>query len=54
MEKEVKAQTSEMATGEGHAQELPIHASKKKEVMNDNAELCEQQESVDGRRDHIG
>ena len=54
MEKEGMVQTSEMAIGEGRAQELPIHASKKKEVMNDSAELSEEQDSVDGRRDQIG
>ena len=42
MEKEVMVQTSEMAIGEGRAQELPIHASKMKEVMNDSAELCKE------------
>ena len=54
MEKEVMVQTPETATLEGHAQELPIPTSKKKEVMNDIAKHCEEQESVDERRDHIG
>ena len=47
-------QTLETATSEGHAQELPIHASKKKEAMNDIAEHCKEQENVDERSDHIG
>ena len=54
IEKEVMVQSSERATSEGYAQELPIHASKKKEAMNDIAEHCEEQENVDERRDHIG
>ena len=53
MEKEVMVQTSETATSEGYAQELPIHASKMKEAMNDITEHCEEQENIDGRRDHI-
>ena len=54
MEKEVVVQTSKMATSEEHAQELPIHASKKKEAMNGITEHCEEYENVDERRDHIG
>ena len=54
MEKEVMVQILETATSEGHAQELPIHAFKKKKAMNDIAEHCEEQENVDERRDHIG
>ena len=54
MEKEVMVQTSERATSQGHAQELPIHASKNKEAMNESAEHCEEQENVDERRDRIG
>ena len=54
IKKEGMVQTSEMAIGEERAQELPIHASKKKEVMNDSAEFFEEQDSVDGRRDQIG
>ena len=42
MEKEVMVQTSKMATSKEHAQELPIHASKMKEAMNDIAEHCEE------------
>ena len=53
MEKEVKVQTLERATLEGNAQELPIHASKNKEAMNESAEHCEEQENVDERRDRI-
>ena len=54
IEKEVMVQCSERATSEGHTQELPIHAFKKKEAMNDIVEHCEEQENVDERRDHIG
>ena len=54
MEKEVLIQTSERAKSEGHVHELPVHAPKKKEAMNDIAEHCEEQENVDERRDHIG
>ena len=54
MEKEIMVQTSETATSKGHAQELLIYASKKKETMNDIVEHCEKQENVNKRRDHIG
>ena len=54
LEKEVMVKTSERATLEGHAQELPIHASKNKEAMNKSAEHCKEQENVDERRDCIG
>ena len=54
MEKEVRVQTSERATSQRHAQELPIHASKNKEAMNKSAKHCEEQENVDERRDRIG
>ena len=54
MEKEVLVQISETATSEGHAQELPIHASKMKEAMNDIVEHCQEQENVDETKDHIG
>ena len=53
MDREVMVQTSERATLEGHTYELPIHASKNKEAMNENAEHCEEQENVDERRDRI-
>ena len=52
IEKEVMV--TEKATSERHAQKLPIHASKKKEAMNDIVEHYEEQENVDERRDHIG
>ena len=45
---------TETATSEGHAPELPVHASKKKEEMNDSAKYCQEQENVDERGDHIG
>ena len=54
MEKEVMVQTSKTVTLEGHAQELSILASKKKEAVNDITENCKEQENVDERRDHIG
>ena len=54
MENEVMVQTSEMATSEGHALELLIHASKMREARNDIAEDCEEQENVDERGDHNG
>ena len=54
MVKEVMVQTSKMATSGEHAQELPIHASKMKEAMNDIAEDCEEQENVDEKEDHNG
>ena len=53
-EKEVMVQTSETTTSEGHVHELPIHASKMKDSMNDIVEHCEEQENVDRRRDHNG
>ena len=54
MEKEVMVHTLEMATSEGHAKELPIHASKMKEVMNDIAKHYEEQANGDEIRSHIG
>ena len=54
MEKEVMVQTVERATSEGHAQQLPIHASKNKKAMNDIAKHSEKQENVDERRDRSG
>ena len=52
IEKEVMV--TETTSSEGHAQELPVHASKKKEAITDNAEHCQEQENVDARGDHIG
>ena len=54
MEKEVMVKTSERATLKGHAHELPIHASKNKEAMNESAEHYKEQTNVDERRDRIG
>ena len=54
IEKVVVVQTLETVTSERRAQELPIYAFEMKEVMNDIAEHCEEQENIDEIRDHIG